>query len=327
VPPLEQSKTRRAAIGVLLALLGCALVVGCGSSSDDSPTRQATKADRQAPPIVQQHEPRPRSSTIALSSLRGTIALTHGGNVWVAATDGTHGRPLTTRTGPEFDPSWSPDGSQIVYRDSRRGINANDELYIMNSDGSQPRNLTRSSENEWSPSWSPDGKLIAFYAGYLYVIRPDGTDRHPITKVEGEYPDWSPDGRRLAFMSAEDDARGGDPNYDIFVVNRDGTGLHRLTAWPGEDGWPSWSPDGKSIAFTSTHNLPNRGDHALWVMRADGSAKHRIVRGEFPVWSPHDNVIMFSPSGGANGDYLRVVHPDGTGLRKLPISGWLPDLR
>jgi Tol biopolymer transport system component len=278
-------------------------------------------------PTVPNHAPRqrPASLPLALSSLRGRIALSRGDDVWVTAADGSHARRLTSRPGPEFDPSWSPDGSRIVYRDSRRGINANDELYVMNSDGSEQRNITHSLENEWSPSWSPDGKLIAFFSGDLYVIRPDGSGKRRITKVEGEYPAWSPDGSRLAFMSAEPNARGSDPNYDVFVVNRDGTGLRQLTDWPGEDGWPTWSPDGKSIAFTTTHKV-FRGGRAVWAMRADGSGKHLIAFGEFPVWSPYGGVIMFSTSGGANGDHLRVVRPNGTGLRKLPISGWLPDL-
>jgi len=238
--------------------------------------------------------------------------------------DGSQSHRLTSRQGPELDPSWSPDGSRIVYRDSRRGLNANDELYVMDSDGLHQRNLTRSPENEWSPSWSPDGRLIAFFSGRLYVVRPDGTGRHPVTKIEGEYPAWSPDGRRLALMSAQENATGPNPNYDVFVVNRDGSGLRQLTDWSGEDGWPSWSPDGEWIAFTTTHNRPI-GNRAIWVMRPDGSAKRRIAIGEFPDWSPHPGVIIFSTTGGAN-DHLRVVRPDGTGLRKLPIHGWLADL-
>jgi Tol biopolymer transport system component len=322
----DHARTRRAAILLLLGLVTGSLAA-CGGSADDSPSRATTRAETPTPANAPRraHPLRPESAPIALSSLPGHIAFSHGNDVWAAAADGSHAARLTSRPGPEFDPSWSPHGSRIVYRDSRRGINANDELYVMTSDGSQQRNLTRSPGNEWSPSWSPDGKLIAFYAGELYVIRPDGTRRHRITKVEGEYPAWSPDGKRLAFMSAEENAHGANPNYDVFVVNRDGTGLRQLTDWPGEDGWPSWSPDGKSIAFTTTHKV-FRGGRAVWVMRTDGSGKHLVAFGEFPVWSPYGGVIMFSTSGGATGDHLRVVRPDGTGVRKLPIRGWLPDM-
>src|SRR3954470_448250 len=54
---------------------------------------------------------------------------------------------------------------------------------------------------------------------------------------------------RIAFSSDRDD-----PNYDIYSLNPDGTGLQRLTNDPGLDWWPSWSPDGESIAFQSTRD-------------------------------------------------------------------------
>jgi Tol biopolymer transport system component len=269
------------------------------------------------------------STPIDLSSLRGQIAYSHGDDVWVARADGTRRRRLTRRPGMEFDPSWSPDGRRIAYRDSRRGINHNDEIYVVDADGTHARNLTHSPYNEWSPSWSPDGGLISFYSGELFAMRPDGRHPRSVTKVEGEYPAWSPDGRRIAFMSSQPGARGNNPNYDVVVVNRDGTGARRITDWPGEDGWPAWSPDGRSIVFTSTHG---DGSMRLYVMAADGSRKRLLthtISGAFPVWSPDGRAIMFS--GGRNGigdhDHLWVIRPDGSGLRRLPIVGWLPDWR
>jgi len=307
---------------VTLALLLLFGAAGCGSAVDDAPSPR---------PLGRDHSPsrgyRPSASgrPIARSSLHGRIAFSHGDDIWVANADGTRARRLTHRRGPEFDPSWSPDGQRIAYRDSRRGINRNDEIYVMNADGTHARNLTRSPYNEWSPSWSSGG-LIAFYSGELYVMRPDGMGARPITRVEGEYPSWSADGQRIAFMSAQPGARGSDPNYDVFVANRDGSQLRQLTDWPGEDGWPAWSPDGRSIAFSTTHGADGRGRYRTYVMEADGSDKRLITRGVsggFPVWSPDGNAIMFSDDH----DQLWVVRPDGSGLRALPIKGWLVDWR
>jgi TolB protein len=314
------------AVSAVLLMLGAA---ACGSSAaHDAPHSRAAAPRRGGAPASRPSPP------IALSSLRGRIVYSHGDDVWVARADGSRPRRLTHRPGPEFDPSWSPDGRRIAYRDSRRGINRNDEIYVMHADGTHTRNLTRSPYNEWSPSWSPDGGLIAFYSAELFVMRPDGTRARPVIEVEGEYPAWSPDGRQIAFMSAQPGARGNNPNYDVVVVNRNGSGTRRLTDWPGEDGWPAWSPDGELIAYTTSQDshgqFEGRGPYMnVHVMRPDGSGKRRVVHGvwgAYPAWSPDGRFIAFTgnPLSGFD-EHVWVVSPDGTGQQKLGIAGALPD--
>jgi len=95
----------------------------------------------------------------------------------------------------------------------------------------------------------------------------------------------SPDGRRIAFAAAE----GG--NTDIFVANRDGSGLVRLTSTSVNEDQPSWSPDGTRITFRRWQTLGT--PHDIWVMNADGSGQVNITaESEFqgeehaPAWSP-----------------------------------------
>jgi TolB protein len=251
----------------------------------------------------------------------------------VANADGTGLRRITDAAGPEFDPAWSPDRSRVVYRDSRRGINENDEIYVVDADGTGATNLTDHPANDWGPDWSPDGRTIAFNSdrdglpmgGYL--MNPDGTDVRRIpTDVWVEYPTWSPDGERIAFMSA----RGGD--YDIWVVDTDGTDLVQLTDSPGQDGWPAWSPDGERIAFTSvrddcafsdkrgcrtTDTGEDDGHHDIWVVNADGTGPVRVTPeyGQFVTWSPDGRHLLVW------GHDLYVLRADGSGRTPLRIPG------
>jgi len=60
----------------------------------------------------------------------------------------------------------------------------------------------------------------------------DGSGVKQLTQREAEYPTWSPDGTQIAFMSSI-------PDYEIYLINADGSGEIRLTDSTGEDGWPA----------------------------------------------------------------------------------------
>ena len=79
--------------------------------------------------------------------------------VFVAESDGSNQRNLTNH--PAFDgwPSWSPDGSQIVFASNRR---ANYQIFVMNADGSNVRLVANTEGRATEPRWSPDGKSIYF---------------------------------------------------------------------------------------------------------------------------------------------------------------------
>jgi TolB protein len=61
-------------------------------------------------------------------------------------------------------------------------------------------------------------------------------------------------------------------NWEIYLMDLDGTGLRRLTDNESIDGLPTWSPNGRSIAFVSDQG----GSWAVWVMNADGSSRRRL---------------------------------------------------
>ena len=271
---------------------------------------------------------------IGLAELSGRIVTDDFEDVFSMNVDGSGFLWIAANpAGPEFDGSWSPEGSWIAYRDSTRGINDDDEIVIVSADGSNLRNLTNDPANDWGADWSPDGTSIAFNsdrdheAGLRgYLVAPDGSD---LRRIEAdawiEYPSWSPDGRKLAFMGALGS------NYEVFVVDLETGAVERLTDAPGQDGWPAWSPDGSTIAFTSVRDdcgfappaaacwqIGDIDEHYdIWTIRPDGSDLRRVTPefGQFVAWSPDSRYLLIS------GHALYVVRPDGTGRLELRTPG------
>lgn len=135
---------------------------------------------------------------------------------------------------------------------------------------------------------------------------------------EGRDPAVSPDGSRIAFVG-----RSSDWNLDIWVVNRDGTGLRQLTSGASTEDQPAWSPDGTRIVYRS--DAESGSD--IWVVNADGTGPINLTRNQWrfgqstsnsPAWGP-DGRIAFSdvlgpPSYRA---VIRSMNPDGTDWRTV----------
>ena len=120
------------------------------------------------------------------------------------------------------------------------------DLWVVNVDGTGLFNLTNSPIDEDIGIWSPDGTEVAYNAwlGGLWIISASGGAPRLLVDDRVLYLDWSPDGSRFVFVGYGTKAgiRG------IFVVNRDGTGLLRLTPENIEESGgarlvPGWSQD------------------------------------------------------------------------------------
>lgn len=224
-----------------------------------------------------------------------------------------------------FEPSWSPDGSRIVYVKWVGGRTSN--IYIMNADGSNETRITENSADKRTPSWSPDGKRIAYSSendrGYdIYTIGTDGSNKIRLTYLEADYqnPYWSPDGSKILFRSLIRSLKGN--LSEIYVMDSDGTNLTKLTDNNGFSQHPAWSPDGSQIVFSS--NLS--GDFEIYTINADGSnisnVSHNPGNDISPSWSPDGAQIVFSSTQ----DDVWLIHAiqsDGTNVRVL-AQGWFP---
>ncbi len=130
---------------------------------------------------------------------------------------------------------------------------------------------------------------------------------------------------RIAFSSD------GDGDYEIYIMNADGTGLKKLTDDADDELFPSWSPDARKIAFESRKD----GNPDICVMNADGSEQTNLTnnssRHHVPSWSPDGQRIVFY-SYDDNDHEIQVMNSDGSGLKQLTDNhandmapSWSPD--
>ena len=161
----------------------------------------------------------------------------------VRATDG--GDLVRLTTGFDGPPSYSPEGSQVVFMRTRPGIQPDGAgaLFVVDADGGRPVRITPWGASFIDNAWSPDGEWIVFQRPYgqLFLVHPDGSDLHrmPLELPQGagaRTASWSPDGQWIVFSMQR--ARGA----TIWAVRPDGSGLRPVTTSRGAGVIsPSWA--------------------------------------------------------------------------------------
>ena len=276
---------------------------------------------------------RSRTRTAEGSNLRGRIVYnTRAGDLWVMDADGSNRRQLTrSGKGTDYNPTWSPDGKRIAFRTTRGTGPPRVEpsnIFVINANGAGERLLTPPTRDWYAwgglfPAWSPRGDTIAFSNGRgINLVRPDGTGLKRLG-VPGECSTWSPDGTQIMFCSNGSNRGGTGDNWDVWVMNPDGSGGRALTHLAGQDYPGAWSPDGKRIAFFSRRASP-AGD--TFVMNADGRDVRRITYGPgaeaVNAWLPDGRLVVSveKPDDEGLPDWY-LMSKDGTQLRRLPQLG------
>lgn len=198
-------------------------------------------------------------------------------------------RLLSNRKGINSGAAYSPSGDSIALTMSFLG---NPEIFLLDARKKSVDQITKSFGFDVDPSWSPDGKSLAFVSSrtgqpMIHRMQSNGEGTQRLT-FAGRYnatPNWSMQNNKIAFAgwTTDGDRKGG--QFDIFIMNPDGTQIERLTKNQGNNEDPYFSPDGGFIAFSSDR----AGAKNIYVMNIDGTFTKRLTYGlgncVAPKWS------------------------------------------
>jgi hypothetical protein len=357
------------AVVALLGLLVGAMLVGGGLPRPSAPALVDETASPSAPESSPLPTEQPPVGLVAYTVTEqldpGQGDCTEDGppsfcsrvRIWVSRTDGSAAHPLFPA---DFDSSdligWSPDGKRLLIQD---GLG----LVL-----SEPTGSVRKTYRDLCAypcagietfSFSPDGTQLAFVRAYPDVENStviaildlasgevaelastrttNGSEQcwiSPTCEGFDDTPRWSPDGRSLVFARQVMSPEPGSPwtSAAIYVVNPDGSDLHRVTpqGWTAID--PSWSPDGSQLVFINTVMIVNDAHTSVTDMRYDiytvgpnGAGLRRLTRGGVsarPEWTA-DGRLTFAHQDenwimDADGGNQAVL---GTSLSELTAAG------
>ena len=205
--------------------------------------------------------------------------------------DGSDERRLTTEHAYDYEPSWSPDGTRIVFH-STRDLDRT-SIWSMAADGSDVRPILTGDSGDGWPSYSRDGSRLLVMRGtysapewcftpsaHIVSLAPDGSDPRPLTEPGSGAgrPDVSPDGARVVINSGRNVASCPQDPEALFTFALDGSDQRTLFS-PATRGseliQPVWSPDGQSIVATTPPAI--RG--GIFVLPAAGGTPVEITPG------------------------------------------------
>ena len=222
-------------------------------------------------------------------------------------------------------PSWSPDGKKIAYSSEQA-------IWSVNSDGSGIRKLFDALAWDGDPEYSHDGSKLyyasesknPFTARYIsiHVMDAEGGNIVKITdSADSREPALNSDGTKIAYTSKLSG------NYDIWVMDLDGSNKKQITDAEGDETSPSWSPVGSKIAYSY------KGD--LYTIGIDDIVPARLTNDSYdninPSYSPDGKLISFASNRAGNYD-IWMMSPDENSffratydesLQKAPT--WCPD--
>jgi len=207
--------------------------------------------------------------------------------------------------------AWNSTTEQIVFTSTR---DPHDEIYIINENGipgEEWRVTSRDNFVAYEPSFSPDGQWVVFESHPLDVVENGVIMKYKIGGSEDfialtpltddcRQPNWSIRGDRIVYQ------RFSNSQWDLWVVNIDGSNAHQITSGNGDKTDASFSPDGNWIVYSSDEGELELA--SIFIIPVLGGVSIRVTEysgyAGAPSWSPDGSKIAFEASPGDPDDSL-----------------------
>lgn len=181
---------------------------------------------------------------------------------------------ITTHKALDISPSWSADGSEIIFSSNRSGQY---EICSVNIETGALERIT----NGWSgsyPAISPDGETIAWIRegeGLFLLERGTGDiSRAAAPRMVNFVPSWSRDGRFIAVTGSDWG------KMDVYIVTADGRDAVLLTKTTRREGQPSWAPGDTALVTVTMRDEHMR----LWICSGLEPYKDRLTDLSTGTW-------------------------------------------
>jgi len=207
--------------------------------------------------------------------------------------DGSGYKRITNNTWLDVSPSWSPDGTKILFLSWPDYPDNTLDIFMMNSNGTNPMELYDSGHHDADCAWV--GSQIVFTReSQIWIMDDNGTNARQVTDYGfagqwgnanlpfGDYdPRLNPTGTVISFERMVDD-QSTSGNYDIYTINSNGTGEKAITNTGWQQFIAEWSHAGDQLLFLVAAK-GGGGLYDMYTMNPDGSDVTNITPADWPV--------------------------------------------
>ena len=246
------------------------------------------------------------------------IAFSYAGDIWIVSAKGGEARMITSHSGYDDRPRFSPDGTRLAFMSKRTG---NGDIYVISLKTEDVQQLTYHDGADTLDCWSPDGLWLYFSSSReaigtaAYKVSVNGGT--PIRVAGDPYESYynlavSPDGKKLAFNNNGDAWWRHGPNpsgaSDIWVISEPigSKNCRKATKYSGRNMWPMWDAEGKGLYFVSDRD----GQENIWHKNAGRGKANQITHFE------DGRVLRASISG----DGKQIVFQRDFGIWRLDVT-------